>query len=114
MFGYDIGFDARKSFSLPDRSGFGKNVIILIGSGMSSSTHDGNRKKDNLILSKDPTLELDDTVLTAEKEYAINFTEQYKKFYLSLHYDGVNSYSFVNGVEIYKFKAKDSEINAAP
>ena len=33
---------------------------------------------------------------------------------LSLHYNGVNSYIFVNGVEIYKFKAKDSEINAAP
>ena len=27
---------------------------------------------------------------------------------------GVNSYIFVNGVEIYKFKAKYSEINAAP
>ena len=27
---------------------------------------------------------------------------------------GVNSYVFVNGVEIYKFKAKYSEINAAP
>ena len=27
---------------------------------------------------------------------------------------GVNSYIFVNGVEIYKFKGKYSEINAAP
>ena len=36
------------------------------------------------------------------------------KFCLSLHYNGVNSYIFVNDVEIYKFKAKDSEINAAP
>ena len=26
----------------------------------------------------------------------------------------MNSYIFINGVEIYKFKAKDSEINAAP
>ena len=31
-----------------------------------------------------------------------------------MHCPGVNSYLFVNGVEIYKFKAKDSEINAAP
>ena len=31
---------------------------------------------------------------------------------LSLNYNGVNSYLFVNGVEIYRFK--DSEINAAP
>ena len=26
----------------------------------------------------------------------------------------MNSYLFVSGVEIYKFKAKDSEINAIP
>ena len=37
-----------------------------------------------------------------------------KKFYLSLHYNGANSYLFVNGTEIYKFKAKDSEIVASP
>ena len=33
---------------------------------------------------------------------------------LSLHYIGANSYLFVNGVETYKFKVKDSEINTAP
>ena len=27
-----------------------------------------------------------------------------------MHYNGANSYLFVNGTEIYKFKAKDSEI----
>ena len=37
-----------------------------------------------------------------------------KKFWLSLHYNGANSYLFVNGTEIYKFKAKDSEIVASP
>ena len=37
-----------------------------------------------------------------------------KKFCLSLHYNGVNSYLFVKGTEIYKFKAKDSEIVAVP
>ena len=31
---------------------------------------------------------------------------------LSLHCKGVNSFLFVNGTEIYKFKAKDSEIVA--
>ena len=36
------------------------------------------------------------------------------KFCLSLHYNGVNSNLFVNGVEVYKFKAKDSEINTSP
>ena len=38
-----------------------------------------------------------------------------KKFFcLSLHYTGANSYLLVNGIDIYKFKAKDSEIVAAP
>ena len=37
-----------------------------------------------------------------------------KKLCLSLHYNGANSYLFVNCTEIYKFKAKDSEIVATP
>ena len=46
--------------------------------------------------------------------YSINFTKNNKKFCLNLHYNGANSYSFVNGTEIHKFKAKDSEIVASP
>ena len=42
--------------------------------------------------------------------YSINFSGSNKKFCLSLHYDGANSYLFVNGTKIHKFKAKDSEI----
>ena len=45
--------------------------------------------------------------------YSINFTEE-KKFCLSLHYNGANGYLFVNGKEIIKFKAKDSEIVTSP
>ena len=46
--------------------------------------------------------------------YSVNFTVTKKKFRSSLHYNGANSYLFVNGTEIYKFKAKDSEIVATP
>ena len=46
--------------------------------------------------------------------HSINFTVTKKKFCLSLHYNGANSYLFVNGTEIYKFKVKDSEIVAIP
>ena len=53
---------------------------------------------------------LGENSLTAEKMYSINFTLKKKNFSLSLHYNGANSYLFVNGKEIYKFKAKDSEI----
>ena len=50
--------------------------------------------------------------LTAEKIYSINFSETRKTSCLSLHYNGANSYLFVNGTEIIKFKAKDSELNS--
>ena len=45
--------------------------------------------------------------------YSVNFTVTKKRFCLSLHYNGANSYLFVNGMEIYKFKVKDSEIVAS-
>ena len=46
--------------------------------------------------------------------YSINFTVTRKKNFLTLIYNGANSYLFVNGTEVYKFKAKDSEIAASP
>ena len=46
--------------------------------------------------------------------YKINFTEKNKKISLSLHYNGANSYLFVNSTEIHKFKAKYSEIVVSP
>ena len=46
--------------------------------------------------------------------YSINFTVPKKLFCLRLHYNGANSYLFVNDTEFYKFKAKDSEIVASP
>ena len=46
--------------------------------------------------------------------YPINFIVTKKRFCLNLHYNGGNSYLFVNGKEIVKFKAKNSEIVASP
>ena len=43
----------------------------------------------------------------------VNFTRQKNKFCFGLHYSEVNSYIFIIGVEIYKFKAKDSDLNTA-
>ena len=93
------------TFSFPT-GGFGKNVIIF-GADMSFSVHVDNKKKDILMLGEGPTQGLDDATLTAEKMYSINFTEHNKKFCLSLHYKGENSYLFVDGTKIHKFKAKD-------
>ena len=46
--------------------------------------------------------------------YSVNFTLTKKKFCLSSHNNGANSYLFVNGTEIIKFKVKDSEIVTGP
>ena len=109
--GYGIGFDRRSSFSFPG-GGFGQNVLIF-GADMSSSIHIDNKKKDILVLGRGPTQGLEST-LTAEKMYSINFTVTKKKFCLSLHYNRANSYLFVNGIEIYIFKAKESGFVPSP
>ena len=82
---YGIGFDLCSEFSLSDGS-MGKNVFIF-GVNMSSSVHIDNKKKDILILGKCTTQELDDTTLSAEAQYSINFSRSNKKFCLILHYN---------------------------
>ena len=72
---------------------------------MSSSAHIDNKKKDILILGKEPTQGLEHT-LTAEKMYSINFAVAKKKFCLRLHYNGASSYLFV-----YVQKFTNSEQN---
>ena len=109
--GYGIGFERRSSFSFP--SGWFGQIVLNFGADMSSFAHIDNKKKDILVLGKGSAQGLEHT-LTAEKMYSISFTVTRKKFCSSLHYNGANSYLFVNGTKIYKSKAKDSEIVATP
>ena len=92
-----------------------KNCLfgVIFGVDMSSSAHIDNKKKDLLVLGKGPTQGLEHT-LTAEKMYSISFNVTNKKFCWTLHYNGANSYLFINGTEIYKCKAKNSEIFVGP
>ena len=60
-----------------------------------------------LIVDRSATQRLDGTTLTAEKEFAISFSEEPKKFCLGLHYNDSYSYFLLANVKIYKFKAKD-------
>ena len=106
-----LAFDTCGSILLLDGDEFGKNVIIFSGD-TSSSIHIDNMKKDILILGEGPVDDLKNTMLTTEKKYFINFTEQHKKLCLTcFHCNGANSYTFVESVEIYnnfeihKFKA---------
>ena len=88
---------------------WGKNVIAF-GADMSSSVHIDNKNKDILILGEIPTQGLDDTTLTAEVKYPINFKKSRKIFVLSVHYNGSNNFLTVNTTKIDQFKAKNSGI----
>ena len=81
---------------------------------MSRSVHANNRTKKILVLGQGITQGLEDTTLTAEKMYQVNFGATKKKFCLSLHYNGANCYIYVYGTETIKFKAKNSEIAENP
>ena len=63
---------------------------------MSSSVHIDNKKKDISILGEGPSQGLDDTTLTEKVKYPINFTQLRKRFVLSLHYNGSNSFYYKN------------------
>ena len=105
---YGIGFGSHTQFSFKNKD-MGKNVIIF-GADIRSSVHADNQGKDILIVGKGPAQGLDDSTLKAEAEYRINFTQSNRKTVLSLHYNGGNSFLFVNAKKIYQFKANDSEI----
>ena len=81
---------------------------------MNSSVHIDDKKRDILILGKDPTQGVDDTTFTAEAQYSVNFSRSNRKNCLSMHYNGNNSFLYVNAIKIYRFKAKDSEIKQYP
>ena len=68
---------------------------------MSSSVHVNNKGKDILILGEGPPRGLDDTTLTAEAKYPINFAQSGKRFELRLHYNGSNSFLFVTMIQKY-------------
>ena len=93
--GYRIGFDRKGQFSFGN--GFGRNVIIF-EVDMNSYVHVDNKKIDILILGKGSTQGLDRTILTEEKLYSANFSQNNKKICLSLRCNGDNSYLFVNGI----------------
>ena len=80
---------------------------------MDFSVHIG-KNKDFLVLGERPAQRLDDIALIAEAKYPIGFTQPNKWFVLSLHYNGSNSFLFVNVTKIYQFNTKDSEIKPCP
>ena len=86
--------------------------IIIFGVDSSNSAHATNKTKNILIMGHGLTQKINKTTVYAKNMYSPHFSAENKIFYLSLHYSGDGSYLFVNGKEVTKFKAKDSEIKA--
>ena len=93
--GYGICFDEGGMFSMGNINN-GRNVLIF-GVHENSVIHSNNKANNICIMGDGFAQGINDTTLYAEKIYSQNFTEPYKKFVLSLHYNGDNSYLFVNG-----------------
>ena len=77
---------------------------------MSFSKHANNKANNIYVMGKDYIQKINDTTIYAENMYYRNFTDSGKKFVLSLHYNGNNSYLFVNGRQELKFKAKTDQL----
>ena len=73
---------------------------------MKSLVHIDNKKKNILIVGLGLTQGLDDTTLTAETQYSINFSRSNRKFCLSLHYKESNSFLFVNAMKNISIQSK--------
>ena len=104
--------DLTGTFIHPDGRN-GKNVIIF-GADLGNSRHATNKAQSVLVLGHGLIQKIADTTIYAEKMYSPNFTADNKIFCLSLHYNGHNNYLFVNGKEVTKFKAKNSELIKYP
>ena len=113
--GYGICFDKRSQFGYTMIEGGrthitnGRNVLIF-GADMSFSAHGTNKANHIYVMGDGLTQGINDTRLYVEKKYFRNFTEPNVKFVLSLHYNGDDSYLFVNGRQELKFKCKTDQL----
>ena len=107
--GYLIAFDGEDSRS------FGNDFVgnvEMFGVANSSSSNNDDYKNNFLVLGEGDTSGINGSLgALKKKKFSVNFSEEKTKFCLSLHNSGDNSYLFVNGEKIYKFKANNKNVN---
>ena len=77
---------------------------------MNFSVHATNRVNNIYVMGEALVQGINDTTIYAEKKFYRKFADPGKKFLLSLHYNGDDSYLFVNGRQELKFRAKIDQI----
>ena len=113
--GYGICFDERRKFGHTiTGGGFAHSTdardVLIFRADMSFSVHKTNRANLIYLMGTGLTQGITDTTIYAENNFHRNFTDPGKKFALSLHYNGDDSYLFVNGRQELKFKCKADQL----
>ena len=113
--GYGICFDEGTQFGHTiTKGGFAHTTnarnVSIFGADMNFCEHATNRVNHIYVMGDGFAQGIHDTTLCAEKMFYRNFTDPGKKFMLILHYNGNNSYLFVNGRQELKFKCKTDQL----
>ena len=105
--GYGITFDSAGSWRFDNEI---VRIVIIFGVDNSSSSNADNHKNNFLVLGEGPPFRINGRFGSPEKNFSINFSKANTIFCWSLHYNVDNSYLFVNGKEIFKFKADNKNV----
>ena len=113
--GYGICFDEKSDFDHTITvGGFSHTTdarnVLIFGVDMSFSVHTTNRANNIYLMGRGFTQGINATMIYVEKNFYRNVTDPGKKFVLSLHYNGDDSYLFINGRQELKFKAKTDQL----
>ena len=107
---YGIAFDSEGSWSF--ENDFDRNVLILFGVDKSSSYHSENCKNNFLYYVKNQLMASMEALDHQRKSLRLILLNQLQNFVcLSLHYNAANSCLFVNGKEVFEFKAANKNVN---
>ena len=113
--GYGICFDEGGQFGHTITEGGSAHTtntrnVLVFGADMSFSTHADNRTNNIYVMGEIFIQGINNTTIYAEKKCYRSFTDLGKKFILSLHYNGDESYLFVNGRQELNFKCKTDQL----
>ena len=103
--GYGICFGEDAVFRIGNINN--RRNVLIFGVNEHSVIHTNNKANNIFIMGDGFAQGINDTTLYIEKMYSQNFTQPSKKFILSLHYNGNDSYLFVNGKQELKLKWSD-------
>ena len=109
--GYGVTFDSADSWSINNDTT--RNAIIF-GVDNSSLSYADNRKNNFIVLGEGQTFWINGSFGSPEEKCSIHFRKAKPKFFLTLKCNADNKYLFVNGNEIFKFKADNKNVNFPP